>query len=99
MSQQHDTIEALYGENRKFPPPADFAARANVQDDALYRQGEDDYVAFWEEQARALDWFEPWHTALEWDAPYARWFIGGKLNASYNCLDRHVLAGRGDKVA
>ena len=99
MSQQHDTIEALYGENRKFPPPADFAARANVKDDALYRQGEDDYVAFWEEQAKSLDWFEPWHTALEWDAPYAKWFVGGKLNASYNCLDRHVLAGRGDKVA
>jgi acetyl-CoA synthetase len=99
MSQQTDAIEALYGENRKFPPPADFQARANVQDDSLYKQGDEDYVAFWAEQAKALDWFEPWHTVLEWEVPFARWFVGGKLNASYNCLDRHVNAGRGDKVA
>ena len=99
MAQQHDMIEALYGEKRKFPPPADFVARANVKDDALYKQGDEDYVAFWEEQAKSLDWYEPWHTTLEWEVPYAKWFVGGKLNASYNCLDRHVQAGRGDKVA
>ncbi len=99
MAQQNDMIEALYGETRKFSPPADFVARANVKDDSLYKQGDEDYVAFWEEQAKSLDWYEPWHTALEWEVPYAKWFVGGKLNASYNCLDRHVLAGRGDKVA
>jgi acetyl-CoA synthetase len=99
MAQQTDAIEALYGENRKFPPPADFRARAIVKDDSLHKQGDADYEAFWAEQAKSLDWYEPWHTVLEWEEPFARWFVGGKLNASYNCLDRHVQAGRGDKVA
>ncbi len=99
MAQQTDAIEALYGEDRKFPPPAEFQANALIKDPAIYEQAEADPEAFWAEQAKMLDWFKPWDTVLEWEPPYAKWFIGGKLNASYNCLDRHVAAGRGDKVA
>jgi acetyl-CoA synthetase len=99
MAQQSDAIEALYGENRKFPPPPEFQARAVVSDDEIYRRAEADPEAFWAEQAKTLDWYKPWDTVLEWEPPFAKWFIGGKLNASVNCVDRHVAAGRGDKVA
>ncbi len=99
MAQQSDAIEALYGENRKFPPPPEFQARAVVSDDEIYRRAEADPEAFWAEQAETLDWFKPWDTVLEWEPPFAKWFTGGKLNASVNCVDRHVAAGRGDKVA
>ena len=92
-------IESLLDERRHFPPPAAFAARANVNDPAIYQRAADDYEAFWEDAARGLDWYEPWHTVLDWQLPFAKWFVGGKLNVSYNCLDRHVNAGRGDRVA
>ncbi|MFM7874650.1 MAG: AMP-binding protein, partial [Actinomycetota bacterium] len=85
-------------ENRTFPPSASFIVQANVNNSS-YEEAEKDRIAFWEEQARRLDWFEPWHTALKWEPPFAEWFIGGKINASYNCLDRHVLNGLGDRVA
>ncbi len=94
-----EAIEALLAENRTFPPPADFVTRANVNDSSLNDAAAKDRLAFWEEQANALDWFERWNTVLEWDLPFAKWFIGGKLNVSYNALDRHVNAGKGDKVA
>jgi acetyl-CoA synthetase len=91
--------EALLGEQRTFPPPADFATRANATA-ALYEEAERDYVAFWERLARErLAWDEPFTTTLEWELPFARWFVGGKLNLAYNCLDRHVDAGLGSKVA
>lgn len=93
------TIEALFGEGRTFPVPPEFAARALVSDQSLHEEAEADYEAFWAKQAGELDWFEKWQTVLEWDLPFAKWFIGGKLNVSYNCLDRHVIAGRGDKIA
>jgi acetyl-CoA synthetase len=93
------TIEALYAEDRTFPPPPEFAARANVADPQIYEHAEADPEAFWAEQAAALDWYRPWDTVLEWDPPFAKWFLGGELNASFNCLDRHVAAGKGDKVA
>ncbi|HEX7166472.1 MAG TPA: acetate--CoA ligase [Acidimicrobiales bacterium] len=94
------TIEAYYLENRTFPPPADFAARANVSDRSLHDRADADWQAFWADQARELlDWFSEWDTVLEWDLPFARWFVNGRINVSYNCLDRHVAAGRGDKVA
>ncbi|MFM8594281.1 MAG: AMP-binding protein, partial [Chloroflexota bacterium] len=96
---REDAIESLLDENRTFPPPPQFAAKATINDPAIYARAAADPGAFWEEQARELDWFEPWHTALEWDLPFAKWFVGGKLNVSFNCLDRHVKAGRGDKVA
>jgi acetyl-CoA synthetase len=92
------TIEAYYLESRTFPPPDGFTDEALIGDDGIYAQAED-WQAFWAEQAKALDWFKPWDTVLEWDLPFAKWFVGGKLNVSYNCLDRHVAAGRGDRVA
>jgi acetyl-CoA synthetase len=92
-------IESLLDEQRHFPPPPEFAAQAAINDPAIYDQAAADPEAFWAEAARGLDWYEPWHTVLEWEVPFAKWFVGGKLNVSYNCLDRHVLAGRGDRVA
>ncbi len=93
------TIEDWFSEDRAFPPPRGFAAHAVVADPEVYRQAEEAGPEFWAEQAGALDWFRPWDRILEWDLPFARWFVGGTLNVSYNCLDRHVEAGRGDKVA
>jgi acetyl-CoA synthetase len=93
------TIEAYYLEDRTFPPPPEFAANALVDDRSLYEQADRDREAFWAEQAGQLDWFEPWTTVCEWKLPFAEWFVGGTLNVSVNCLDRHVAAGRGDKVA
>src|SRR4030081_737781 len=87
-------------EVEKFPPPEDFRANAVVQDPAIYEEAERDPEAFWAKQAEALDWAEPWEQVLDWsNPPFAKWFVGGKLNASYNCLDRHVDAGLGDRVA
>ena len=93
-----DSIENLSHENRHFPPSAAFAAQANAKSD-LYAHAEKDRLAFWEEQARELTWDKSWETVLEWNSPYAKWFIGGKINASVNALDRHVAAGRGDRTA
>ncbi len=93
-----DSIENLGSESRTFPPSADFAAQANAMA-GIYDLAEADRLAFWESQAKELTWEKPWDSILEWKAPYAKWFVGGKLNASFNALDRHVLAGRGDRVA
>ena len=83
-----------------FPPSAAFKHDALVADTSLYDEANTDYQGFWANQAaELLDWDADWHTICEWDLPYAKWFVGGKLNVSFNCLDRHVLAGRGDKVA
>jgi acetyl-CoA synthetase len=98
--QKSDTIESLLAEGRTYPPPKAFTGGALVADDGIYAEADADFEAFWAKQAgELLDWFEPWDTVLEWDLPFAKWFVGGKLNATYNCLDRHVAAGRGDKVA
>ncbi|MFN8174562.1 MAG: acetate--CoA ligase [Solirubrobacteraceae bacterium] len=87
-------------EQETFPAPPDFAARAAISDPAIGERAAADPLAWWEEQARALDWFEPWETVLDdTDPPFYTWFAGGKLNASHNCLDRHVAAGLGDRVA
>ena len=93
------TIEALMQEGRTFPPPPEFAAQANIKDESVYAWGETDPEGYWAAQARRLDWFRPWNKVLEWNEPFARWFVGGQLNAAYNCVDRHVQAGRGDRVA
>src|SRR5438046_840913 len=94
------TIEAFYLEDRTFPPPEDFKAGALVRDTSLYDDAATDWQGFWARQAAdLLDWFEDWDTILEWDLPFAKWFVGGRLNVSYNCLDRHVEAGRGDRAA
>lgn len=94
-----ETIETLLDETRLFAPSDEFKAQANLNDPEIYARAIADPVGFWEEQAKALDWFEPWHTALEWNRPFAKWFLGGKLNACYNCVDRHAEGARGDKVA
>src|SRR5690606_10426356 len=89
-----------YIEDRTFPPPPEFAANALVNDRSMWEEAEKDYEAFWARQARELlTWDEDFHTTLEWNLPYAKWFVGGKLNVSANCLDRHIAAGRGDRVA
>jgi acetyl-CoA synthetase len=94
------TLEALLQEGRTFPPSPQFAGDALVADSSLHDAAAADPEAFWADQARELlDWFEPFGTVVEWDLPFAKWFVGGKLNASYNCLDRHVEAGHGDQVA
>ena len=93
-------IDDLYSEDRTFPPPEEFKAASLLTDRSLYEEAAADYEAFWARQAHELlTWSEDFHTTLEWDAPDARWFSGGRLNVSYNCLDRHVQAGRGDRVA
>jgi acetyl-CoA synthetase len=93
-----DSIENLSQENRLFPPSPEFAAQANAKSD-LYAHADKDRLAFWEEQARELTWHKTWDQVLEWNPPYAKWFIGGKINASVNALDRHVEAGRGERIA
>ena len=96
MSTQ--AIEALFEESRRFPPSPEFAAQANAQP-GIYEQAEADYLAFWAEWARKLEWMRPFTQTLEWNEPFARWFYDGELNVSVNCLDRHVRAGKGDKIA
>src|SRR4051812_36996500 len=84
----------------RFDPPESFREHTLAGDPALYRDADTDFEAFWERQAADLDWFEPWSQVLDWsDPPFAKWFVRGTLNASHNCLDRHVQAGRGDRVA
>ncbi|MEZ5245791.1 MAG: acetate--CoA ligase [Acidimicrobiales bacterium] len=94
------SIEVYESEGRTFPPAPEFAAAALTNDRALYDEADADFEAFWARQARELlTWSKDFDTILEWKLPFARWFIGGELNVSENCLDRHVAAGRGDKVA
>ncbi len=92
------SIEALSHESRRFPPSAAFAAGANAQP-GIYEEAERDYLAFWASWARKLEWMTPFSQTLEWNEPFARWFGDGELNASVNCLDRHVRAGAGAKIA
>jgi len=97
---QQTNIDDLLLENRKFPPSAAFKKNSLAVGTHLYDQAAADDEGFWAQQASDLiDWDQDWHTICEWNVPYAKWFVGGKLNVSYNCLDRHVLAGNGDKVA
>ncbi|MBB5776365.1 acetate--CoA ligase [Nonomuraea jabiensis] len=91
-------LSNLLQENRRFAPPADLAAAANVTA-AAYDEAAADRLAFWERAAERLAWAKRWETTLEWNAPFAKWFVGGELNVAYNCVDRHVEEGRGDKVA
>ena len=98
MSNQ--AIEEFYTENRSFPPSAAFQRGALTADQSLYEEADADYEAFWARQARELlTWSQDFHTTLEWDLPYAKWFLGGELNITYNCLDRHIENGNGEKVA
>ena len=92
-------LEVLLKEEDRFEPPPEFVKQANFSDAAVYDEAEKDFEAWWEGWAKELDWFEPWQTVLEWNPPWAKWFQEGKLNVSHNCLDRHVNAGKGDKIA
>jgi len=98
-TRAHAAIEALLRENRHFPPPESFRAQANVNDPAIYERAAQDPEAFWAGFASELEWFEPWFKVLEWEPPHARWFVGGKLNASVNCIDRHLRTARRNKAA
>jgi acetyl-CoA synthetase len=91
-------IDALLQENREFPPSEEFRRQANVRDPEIWEKAARDREGFWAGWAEQLDWQTKWSTVLEWEPPYVKWFVGGKLNAAYNCLDRH-LESRGDKVA
>ena len=91
-------IDALLQESREFPPSEEFRRDANINDPAIWAKAAKDREKFWAGWAEQLDWHTKWDHVLEWNAPYAKWFIGGTLNASFNCLDRH-LEKRGDKVA
>jgi acetyl-CoA synthetase len=97
--RRDDPIQALLKEGRKFPPSKKFTAGAQVKSPAVYKEASRNPVGFWEKQARTLRWMRPWRKALEWKLPYAKWFIGGKLNVSDNCLDRHVEGARRNKAA
>ena len=96
-------IESILNESRIFPPPADFAADAEIKSfeeyERIYAEAAADPSAFWEKQAQKLDWFEKWTTVLEWNEPFAKWFVGGKLNVAHNCLDRHLGTWRRNKAA
>jgi acetyl-CoA synthetase len=98
-----DQMHSVLQESRKFPPPAEFAANAHIKSDAeykaLHKRSIEDPDGFWGEVAKDLHWFKPWDKVLEWELPDAKWFVGGKTNLSYNCLDRQVEAGLGDKTA
>ncbi|MCX6516138.1 MAG: acetate--CoA ligase [Actinobacteria bacterium] len=99
-NDNHDTIDALKWEKRTFPPSDAFKKNTLVAGTFLYDEANEDYEAFWARQASELvSWDTTWDTICEWKLPYSKWFVGGKLNVSYNCLDRHVIAGKGDKVA
>ena len=94
----NDSFENLSYEDRTFAPSDSFIKNANVKSD-VYKEADSDRLAFWEKQANRLDWHQKWNQVVDWQIPFAKWFVGGKLNASYNCLDRHVKAGLGDRVA
>jgi acetyl-CoA synthetase len=91
-------LSALLHETRRFPPSAEFSAAANAQPD-IYDHAAKDWLGFWAEQAGYLTWDRPWESELSWNPPFAKWFVAGQLNASLNCVDRHVAAGIGDRVA
>ncbi|HYQ61898.1 acetate--CoA ligase [Actinophytocola sp.] len=99
QSGQGQTLDNLLTESRTFPPSDEFARQANAKAE-LYEQADADREAFWAEQAGQLSWDTPWDQILDWtNPPFAKWFVGGKLNVAYNCVDRHVEAGNGDRVA
>src|ERR1041385_7871593 len=94
-----ERIETLLHEQRTFPPPESFRRSAHVRDAAVYARARADREGYWADWARQLEWIRPWDRVLEWKPPHAKWFVGGKLNVSVNCLDRHVRGAKRDKVA
>jgi acetyl-CoA synthetase len=98
-TETNAALETFAQEGRLFPPTPGFVAQANAKDKSIYDRAAKDLEGFWAEQAKTLAWRKPFTKVLEWEAPYAKWFLGGELNISENCLDRHVKAGKGTKVA
>jgi acetyl-CoA synthetase len=96
---KQEKLDALLQENRKFPPSAEFRAQANANDEEIYARARKDPEGFWEAEARKLDWFAPWNKVCEWNAPWAKWFLGAKVNVTYNCVDRHAASARRNKAA
>src|SRR5918994_1044937 len=92
-------IDALLNEERRFAPSEAWRERANIADPSVYEKAANDPEAFWSEFARELEWMQPWTEVLRWQPPNAQWFVGGKLNASVNCVDRHVRTARRNKAA
>jgi acetyl-CoA synthetase len=97
--KKHIEYDDLLREDRTFSPPAEFTARAHVRDKSIYAEAERDPEAFWASFASELEWSRPWDKVLDWQPPHAKWFVGGQLNASVNCLDRHVRGSRRNKAA
>ncbi|HKF50598.1 MAG TPA: acetate--CoA ligase [Terracidiphilus sp.] len=102
-SLSNQDLDSMLREDRVFPPPPEFSAKAHIKSleeyEALYKKSIEDPESFWAGVARELHWFKPWDKVLEWDLPWAKWFVGGQINLSYNCLDRHVAGPRRDKTA
>lgn len=99
MAVREQTIDANLEEDRVFEPSQEFKAKATCSDPAIYDIASQDPEAFWASMASELDWYKPWDSVLEWDPPFAKWFAGGKLNVSYNCIDRHISTARRNKAA
>ncbi len=99
MSKDAGTLDVLLTEDRRFPPSEDFRTRAVIGDPEIYKRADVDREAYWVEWAEKLDWFTSWDSVLEWKPPHAKWFVGGKLNVAYNCLDRHLNSSRADQAA
>src|SRR5262245_6808830 len=100
MADSHTAEFAdLLREDRTIPPPPEFRAHAHVRDESLYAEAERDPEAFWARFASELEWSRRWDRVLDWQPPHAKWFVGGRLNASVNCLDRHVHGTRRNKAA
>ncbi len=103
MHDSQPDINSLLKEKRVFNPPSEFSAHAHIGSredyDRIYRRSIDDPDGFWAEIASDLHWFKPWSKVLEWNEPFARWFVGGEINISYNCLDRHIQTWRKNKAA
>ncbi len=99
MAKKEKTIEALLKEKRTFSPSKKFTEKAHVNSDAVYRRAKRNPEKFWEDFAKELDWFKKWRKVLSWKPPHAKWFTGGKINVSYNCLDRHLSSERKNKAA
>jgi len=99
MADQNTAIDALLAEHRVFAPDSKFTEQANISDPDIYARARKDPESFWAQCASELHWYRKWDKTLEWNPPFAKWFVGGKINACYNCVDRHVIAGKGDKPA
>lgn len=99
MKEFKSEVDDLLVENRIFEAPSTFKSHAHIKDKSLYNEAKLNRIAFWEQCAKRLDWFKPWQEALVWQKPFAQWFVGGKINASYNCLDRHLKNNLGKRTA